>query len=153
MPSYGVAPVPLFTQSDLDKGDLARLAARPIRVGLVDDTPEIRDLLRRGLALVGGVDVVGEAGDGAQGIAQVSEHRPDAVLLDLAMPVMDGLQAIPEIRRYSPDTKIVVLSGFKAEDMERQAMAAGADSYLEKGSAFKELASVLRMLCANGASA
>jgi DNA-binding NarL/FixJ family response regulator len=113
---------------------------------LVDDTPEIRDLLRRGLSLVGGVDVVGEAGDGEQGIAQVSQHKPDAVLLDLAMPVMDGLQAIPEIKKLAPQTKIVILSGFEESRMSEEAMSIGAHAYLSKGVPITKIASVLKAL-------
>lgn len=121
-------------------------AARAISVVLVDDTPEIRNLLRRGLELLGGFEVVDEAGDGLQGIQKVTEHRPDAVLLDLAMPVMDGLQAIPEIRTAVPRTKIVILSGFDENRMGEDAMAAGAHAYLSKGVPVTKIASVLRAL-------
>ena len=60
-------------------------------------------------------------------------HVPDVILLDLAMPVMDGLEALPTLRELCPDAKIVVLSGFGAAQMTRRAMAAGADGYLQKG--------------------
>jgi DNA-binding NarL/FixJ family response regulator len=125
----------------------------PLRVLLADDTPAILRFLRFALEEDGRFEIVGEVGDGAEAVRLAAAEHPNAVVLDLAMPVMDGLQAIPEIRRYSPETKIVVLSGFKAEDMEGQALTAGADSYLEKGSAFKELASVLSMLCLDGSPA
>lgn len=120
--------------------------ARSISVVLVDDTPEIRRLLRRGLELLGGFDVVGEAGDGLQGVATVSEHKPDAVLLDLAMPVMDGLQAIPEIRTAVPNTKILILSGFDENRMSTDAITAGAHAYLSKGVPITKIASVLKAL-------
>jgi DNA-binding NarL/FixJ family response regulator len=122
------------------------IAARAISVVLVDDTPEIRRLLRRGLDLVGGFDVVGEAGDGLQGVQTVSEHKPDAVLLDLAMPVMDGLQAIPEIRTAVPKTKILILSGFEETRMSEEALEAGAHAYLSKGVPIAKIASVLKAL-------
>ena len=122
------------------------MALRPIRVVLVDDTPEIRELLKKGLSIVGGVDVVGEAGDGREGIAQVTEHKPDAVLLDLAMPVMDGLQAIPEIRKLVPQAKIVILSGFEESRMSEEAMSIGAHAYLSKGVPITKIASVLKAL-------
>lgn len=118
-----------------------------IRVLLADDTPAILRFLRFALEEDGRFEVVGEVADGAEAIRVTAAEHPNAVVLDLGMPVIDGLEAIPEIRRQSPDTKIVVLSGFKADDKEEQATAAGADSYLEKGSAFKELAAVLSMLC------
>src|SRR5688500_15973123 len=98
-----------------------------ISVVLADDTEEIRHLLRLALSTDARFAVVGEASDGAQAIEVAAEKRPDAVVLDLAMPVMDGLQAIPEIKRRSENTKIVVFSAFEADQMSREAMARGAD--------------------------
>lgn len=119
----------------------------PIRVLLVDDTDDIRLLLRMALDLAGGFDVVGEAGDGLEGARLAEMHRPDVVVLDLAMPVMDGLQAGREIRRRCPSTRIVVMSGFSARRMGAEAAAAGADAYVEKGGAFRELPQLMRQLC------
>ena len=110
----------------------ATAAAKPLRVVIVDDTPDLRDLLRMALES-GGFDVVAEAGDGAEAIEVARVHLPDVILLDLAMPVMDGLEALPTLRELCPDAKIVVLSGFGAAQMTRRAMAAGADGYLQKG--------------------
>ena len=104
----------------------------PIRVLLVDDTPDIRMLLRVALE-VDGFEVVDEAGDGRAGVEAARVTRPDVVLLDLAMPVMDGLEALPLMRAASPKTKVIVLSGFQARSMEASALAAGADAYLQKG--------------------
>jgi DNA-binding NarL/FixJ family response regulator len=117
------------------------------RVLLVDDTPEIRQLLRFALELDRRFEIVGEAGDGAAAIDLTRDEAPDAVVLDLAMPVMDGLQAIPEILRESPETKILVLSGFEARQMSDEAMARGAHAYVEKGQSLSELASLLAQLC------
>lgn len=105
----------------------------PLRIVLADDTPLIRALLRRSFELDPSVAVVGEAANGREAVDEVCRTHADVVLLDLAMPVMDGLQAIPEIRRRSPRTRIVVLSGFDASKMERRALALGATSYLSKG--------------------
>ena len=110
----------------------ATAAAEPLRVVIVDDTPDLRDLLRMALES-GGFNVVAEAGDGAEAIEVARAHVPDVILLDLAMPVMDGLEALPTLRELCPDAKIVVLSGFGAAQMTRRAMAAGADGYLQKG--------------------
>ena len=72
------------------------------RVVLVDDTRDLRELMR--LAMVrGGFDVVGEAADGREGIEVCAQQQPDVVLLDLAMPVMDGIEALPGIREHCPE--------------------------------------------------
>ncbi|MBJ7359325.1 hybrid sensor histidine kinase/response regulator [Nocardioides sp.] len=111
---------------------------RPIRVVIIDDTADLRELLRLALTR-GGLEVVGEAGDGRSGIECVRLEQPDVVLLDLSMPVMDGLEALPTIRNLIPHGKIVVLSGFGATQMSEKAMTIGADGYLQKGIALKRI--------------
>ena len=108
-------------------------------VVVVDDVPELRELLRLGLEELPGVRVVGEAGDGVHALEAVERLRPAAVLLDLSMPRMDGLEAIPLIRALAPRIAIVVVSGFAAERMERQAIDRGADRYLVKGVPLTEI--------------
>jgi DNA-binding NarL/FixJ family response regulator len=125
----------------------SRGARNRCRVLVVDDTPEIRQLVRFTLELDGRFEIVGEAEDGATAIDLTDSKDPDAVVLDLAMPVMDGLQAIPEIRRISPDTKILVLSGFDARRTSDEAIERGAHAYVEKGENISELASLLADLC------
>jgi len=88
--------------------------------------------------------VVGEAANGADAVDLVCRTDAHVVLLDLAMPVMDGLQAIPEIRRRSPDTGIVVLSGFDASKMAQRALGLGATAYLSKGAGPDEILAAVR---------
>lgn len=126
------------------------MSGPPIRVVLADDTDDMRRMLRLALDLAGGFDVVAEAGDGEAAVGLAKGHRPDAVVLDLAMPVMDGLQAIPLIREASPLTRILVLSGFNAAHLASEARTLGADAYLEKGVAFSDIAGLLRELVDGG---
>ncbi|HJR44817.1 MAG TPA: response regulator [Actinomycetota bacterium] len=118
-------------------------ASGPCRVVIADDTPDIRMLLRWSLEPDDRFEIVGEAANGVEAVDLISTQEVDAILLDLAMPVMDGLQAIPRIKDASPSTRIVVLSGFDEESMAGEAMSRGADAYLEKGVAVKEIADVL----------
>lgn len=102
---------------------------------LVDDVAEYRLLLRIVLEQDGRFAVVAEAGDGSEAVRLAAEERPDLMLLDIAMPVLDGLQAIPQIRLASPETVIVALSGFARANLEAEVLARGASAYLEKGDA------------------
>lgn len=115
-----------------DPGAAGTPATRVTRVVVVDDTPDLRNLLRLMLQR-GGFDVVGEAADGRAGIDVVRRERPDVVLLDIAMPVMDGLEALPTLRRVVPRAKIIAMSAFGATQMASRAVAAGADGYVQKG--------------------
>lgn len=125
----------------------------PISVVLADDTEEIRHLLRLALSTDERFTVVGEASDGAQAVEVAAETKPDAIVIDLAMPVMDGLQAIPQIKKRTAKTKIVVFSAFEAAQMSGEALAQGADAYVEKGSSYSVLMATLLDLIpsANGA--
>ncbi len=105
-----------------------------IGVVLCDDVPQLRMLLRFALEDDDSIEVLGEAGDGAEGVQLVTELRPSVVIVDLAMPGMDGLEAIPMMRAASPDTAILVFSGFVSDGIADQVIALGADRYLEKGS-------------------
>jgi signal transduction histidine kinase len=120
------------------------LTRAPCRVLLADDTPEIRMLVRMALELEGGFEIVAEAGDGAEALHLSDQHQPDAVVLDLAMPIMDGLEAIPAIKKGNPNAKILVLSGFDAPKMMNEAMEAGADAYLEKGEPAHKIVQLLQ---------
>jgi DNA-binding NarL/FixJ family response regulator len=106
--------------------------------------PELRELIRLGMEDDPGFEVVGEAGDGRGAIQGISETRPEAVLLDLSMPDIDGMEAIPEIRKDDPDVAIIVLSGFSADRMENRAIERGADGYVEKGTPIQELREATR---------
>jgi DNA-binding NarL/FixJ family response regulator len=115
----------------------------PISVMLADDTAEYRQLLRLILEQDGRFAVVAEAADGETAVRLSGERQPDVVILDLAMPVLDGLEAIPLIRSNSPESSIVVLSGFARGRVDGDALALGASAYVEKGEAFSKIVSTL----------
>ena len=124
-----------------------------MRTLLVDDVEDFRVLLRILMEQDGRFDVVGEAGDGSEALELATELAPDVVVLDLAMPVMDGLTALPALREAVPDVRVVVLSGFPTDEMGPAAEQAGAVGYLEKGrnptglaTDIHELAVVLQMV-------
>lgn len=122
------------------------MADAALRVLIADDAPDIRLLLKMYLT-DSRLEVVGEATNGAEAVELAGSEKPDAVILDLAMPVMDGLEAIPLIKKASPGTKIVVLSGFDADRMAERAMGLGAETYLQKGVALGDISQMLWNLC------
>ena len=120
---------------------------KPIRVVVADDEAPVRALLGIALGMDHDFAVVGEASDGAQAIEMVDSAHPDVVVLDLMMPVMGGIEAIPQIRRTWPETKIVVFSALTESQMGDEAMASGADAYIEKTKFVTELSDTLHRLC------
>ncbi|MGI9015594.1 MAG: response regulator [Euzebya sp.] len=122
-----------------------------IRVLIVDD----HAVVRTGLAqLIDGwpdIELVGTAADGAQGVEQAHELQPDVVLMDLAMPVMDGIQATTAIRAATPATRVVVLTSMGAREQITQALDAGADGYLFKHAEPEEIARAIRTAVQGGA--
>ena len=118
-----------------------------IRVFVCDDAPAFRDLLRMALEQDGELSVVGEAEDGDQ-VEAIADASPDVVLLDVSMPGIDGLEALPRLRELAPEASIVVLSSFSAEEMADAALAAGADRYVDKRESFAHIREVVRELAA-----
>lgn len=109
------------------------------KVVIVDDHALIRQGLRSLLSSDDAFEVVSEAGDGMEAIRCVENHKPDLVLLDLAMRGIDGVQAIREIKRRFPEVKILVLTSRKSEDYVLEAIQSGADGYCLKDATYEEL--------------
>jgi DNA-binding NarL/FixJ family response regulator len=120
-----------------------------ISVYLVDDVPELRELIRYGMEDDPAFEIVGEAGDGRSALEGIAATRPAAVLLDLSMPDMNGLEAILEIRKSDQDVAIIVLSGFSADRMGPPTLERGADRYVEKGTPMEELLDATRTAVAD----
>ena len=115
-----------------------------IRVLIVDDMAQVRSDLRTVLPLAGQaaglqVDVVGEAGDGQEAIWQAEALRPDAVVMDLEMPVMDGYQATHEIKARYPACRVIALTVHGYEAARQKAIQAGVDVFIVKGAPVETL--------------
>jgi DNA-binding NarL/FixJ family response regulator len=111
----------------------------PIRVLIVDDMPQVRDDLRVLLQLSNGIEVVGEAANGNEAIRQAELLNPDVVIMDLEMPILDGLQATRQIKQRKLAKKIVILSVHSDLEVIEQAIQAGADDFILKGSSYQIL--------------
>jgi DNA-binding NarL/FixJ family response regulator len=112
-----------------------------------DDQQAFRSVVSLMLSLEPGIEVVGEACDGEEAVRVVAALRPDIVLLDIAMPVLDGFEALPRIREQSQDTQVVMLTGFTSTGMRERALAAGATSYVEKGTDVPAMIALIKSLC------
>jgi DNA-binding NarL/FixJ family response regulator len=118
--------------------------AKPIRVILADDHTLVRAGIRALLEKLPGVQVVGEAGDGREVLNLVAKHRPDVVLMDIAMPGLNGLEAAERLAKEFPDVRVIILSMHPNEEYVWRALKAGAAGYLLKKAATAELASALQ---------
>ncbi|MGZ4341368.1 MAG: response regulator [Solirubrobacteraceae bacterium] len=118
--------------------------ADAIRVLLVDDHAVVREGLRNFLALQDGLEIVGEAGDGAEAIEQARALEPDVILMDLVMPGLDGIGAMRQLRVRSPASRVIVLTSFLDDERVLPAIQAGAAGYLLKNVAPAELARAIR---------
>jgi DNA-binding NarL/FixJ family response regulator len=108
----------------------------------------MRIVLRVVLEAEGDIEVVGEAGDGLEALAEVERLQPDVVVLDLSMPRLDGLEALPRLRDVAPGVAVVVFSGYAASRMRKAAMDGGATRYVEKGRALEDVRDAVREVAA-----
>jgi DNA-binding NarL/FixJ family response regulator len=110
-----------------------------IRVLIADDHPVVRRGLASIISTEPGMTVVGEAANGAQAVLMFRQYQPHVTLMDLRMPVMDGIEAIRAIRHECPDANVIVLTTYQGDEDIHRALKAGAQSYLLKGMADVEL--------------
>jgi two-component system, NarL family, response regulator LiaR len=118
--------------------------ADPIRVLLVDDHAVVREGLRAFLQLQDGLQIVGEAGDGAEAVDEAQRLAPDVIVMDLVMPGLDGVGAMRELRVRAPDSRVIVLTSFLEDDRLLPAIQAGAAGYLLKNVEPAQLAKAIR---------
>ncbi len=119
-----------------------------IRILLVDDHAVVRQGLRMFLGLDPELDIVGEASDGAEALRMAHSLKPDVVLMDLVMPVMDGISAIGAIRRELPDTEVIALTSVLEDEKVIGAVKAGAIGYLLKDTQAEELCRAIKAAAA-----
>jgi DNA-binding NarL/FixJ family response regulator len=120
-----------------------------ISVFLADDHAVVREGLRSLLQANGDITVVGEASDGTETVRQVAALKPDALVMDVAMPLLNGIEAAREVTKQSPNTKIVMLSVHSTSEHIYRAFEAGALGYVLKESTGKELVAAIRTVVGN----
>ncbi|MCX5389881.1 response regulator transcription factor [Streptomyces sp. NBC_00094] len=108
------------------------MADKPIRVLLVDDHQVVRRGLRTFLEVQDDIEVVGEASDGAEGVARAEELRPDVVLMDVKMPGTDGIEALKRLRRLANPARVLIVTSFTEQRTVVPALRAGASGYVYK---------------------
>jgi DNA-binding NarL/FixJ family response regulator len=122
--------------------------AGSLRIVVADDQAAVREGLVALLGMLPGIDVVGAAADGEQALRLVATERPDAILLDLHMPVVDGIQATRRLAAQYPDVAVVVLTTYDDDESILAALQAGARSYLTKDASRADIAAALRSAAA-----
>jgi two-component system response regulator NreC len=115
-----------------------------IRVLIADDHTLVRDGIRALLALVADIKVVGEAANGREALEKTRQLAPDVILMDLAMPIMSGLEATRRIRKKFPGTKVLALTQYEDREYIVPTIEAGARGFISKTAAFTELASAIQ---------
>ena len=117
---------------------------RPTSLLVCDDTANVREFLRLGVAQHADLAVVGEAANGLEAIEQARRLQPDVTLLDISMPMLDGLDALPQILEVAPDTKVVAFSGLDPDEAEAMVLARGAAAFVAKGESLDHLITTIR---------
>lgn len=119
-----------------------------IRIVLADDHPVVREGIKAVLSADGDIEVVAEAGDGREAVAEARRHRPDLVVMDLRMPVLDGVGATAELARTDPDIRVLVLTTYDTDDLIVRSVEAGAAGFLLKDTPPDELRAGVRSAAA-----
>jgi NarL family two-component system response regulator LiaR len=120
--------------------------SQTIRVLIADDHAVVRKGIRALLATEPGVDVVGEAADGAEAVRAAAELRPDIILMDIVMPAVDGIEAVRRIMAAQPGSRILMLTSFATDDQIFPALKAGALGYLLKDTGPEDLVQAIRQV-------
>ena len=116
----------------------------PIRVLIVDDVPQVRRELCTLLPLLDDIEIVGEAENGQSAIELATALQPDVILMDVEMPIMDGLVATRLIKQQCPASRVIILSIHADEAVRAKARSAGADDFIDKGAPLATLLKAIR---------
>jgi len=122
---------------------MAKKASDAVRVMIVDDHAVVREGLRNFLGMLPGIELVAEAASGTEALERAPKAKPQVVLMDLMMPVMDGIEATRRLHEAHPEVKVIVLTSFADDDRVFPALRAGAVAYLLKDVGPKELAEAI----------
>jgi DNA-binding NarL/FixJ family response regulator len=126
-------------------------SSEPVSILIVEDHEFTRMGLKLSLEQISGLDIVGEAADGEEGLRKVKELAPQVVLMDVEMPVMDGIESTRQIKEAAPEVKVIMLTSHKSDQTIFAALSAGANGYCLKNINAQQLAAVIRMV-AEGAA-
>lgn len=118
-----------------------------IGILIVDDHPIVRQGIMSFLASEDELEIKGEAGDGEEAIELAEKLIPDVVIMDIVMPGMDGIEALQQIKRSRPNTRVIIFTSFAQDDKVLPAIRAGADGYLLKGIPPAELVDAIKSVC------
>jgi YesN/AraC family two-component response regulator len=123
------------------------MTLKTIRVLLVDDEARLRQMAKRLLLADNEIEIVGEAANGRSAVDLNSELGPDLIVMDIAMPELNGLEATRIIRKQSANTKIIVITAMAEEPYRKAALTMGADAFLSKGTLERELLPTIHNIC------
>jgi len=122
----------------------------PIRILITDDHPIVRDGLRAMLGTQADFEVVGEAANGGEALAQVATLHPDVILLDLEIPELDGVATVQRLAGVAPDVRVIVFTAYDTDELIMAAVRAGVQGYLLKGAPREEIFQAIRVVHGGG---
>ena len=116
----------------------------PIKVMIVDDHPIVRDGLKNMFMVFDDLELIGEAEDGSEALAICEQNTPNVILMDIVMPVMNGIQATHAIRERYPQVQIIILTSYPEDNLVQESLEAGAIGYMLKNAPIDDLANAVR---------
>jgi DNA-binding NarL/FixJ family response regulator len=118
------------------------------RIYIVDDSKAIRDRLKEMLVDISGIEVIGESGNPREAILDIRANPPDAVILDIRLPGISGIELLKQLKLAHPETRVIMLTSYPYPKYRQQSLAAGADYFFQKATEFDKIPDVLKSLSA-----